>query len=79
MSIFSNFIPSKCITFDNRDSPWMNFVKTKIRFKNRLCNTYIKNSKEDNDYNMLQEAIMKFLKLLEKERGVSLLHSLKIK
>ena len=34
MNIFSNFIPNKYITFDDRDPPWMNdFVKTKIKFK----------------------------------------------
>ena len=43
MNIFSNFIPNKYITFDDRDPPWMNdFVKTKIKFKNQLYNTYIK-------------------------------------
>ena len=43
MNIFSNFIPNKYITFDDRDPPWMNdFVKTKTKFKNQLYNTYIK-------------------------------------
>ena len=43
MNIFSNFIPNKCITFNARDPPWMNdFIKTKIKFKNQLYNTYIK-------------------------------------
>ena len=27
------------------------FVKTKIKFKNQLYNTFIKNGYEDNDYN----------------------------
>ena len=35
INIFSNFIPNKYITSDDRDPPWMNdFVKTKIRVKN---------------------------------------------
>ena len=43
MNIFSNFIPNKYITFNDRDPPWMNdFVKSKIKFKNQLYNTYIK-------------------------------------
>ena len=54
MNIFSSFIPNKYVTFDDRDPAWMNdFVKTKIKFKNQLCNTYIKNGYKDNDYNML--------------------------
>ena len=42
MNIFSNFIPSKYVTFDDRDPPWMNdFVKTKIKLKNQLYNTMV--------------------------------------
>ena len=53
-NIFSNFIPSKYITFDDRDPPWMtDFVKTKTKFKIQLYNTYIKNHYKNNDYNML--------------------------
>ena len=34
MNIFSNFIPNKYITFDDRDPPWMNdFAKTEIKLK----------------------------------------------
>ena len=51
MNIFSNFIPNKYVTFKDIDAPWMNdFVKTKIKFKNQLYNTY-----KDNDYNMHQK------------------------
>ena len=40
MNIFSNFIPNKQKTFDDRDLPWMNdFVMIKIKFKNKLYNT----------------------------------------
>ena len=65
MNIFSNFIPNKYVTFGDRDQPWINdFVKTKIRFKNQLYNTYIKSGCNGNDCNMLHEAIMKVLQLL---------------
>ena len=34
MNIFSNFIPSKYVTFDDRDPPWMNdFVRLKLNSK----------------------------------------------
>ena len=69
MNIFSNFIPNKYITFDDRDPPWMNdFVKSKIKFKNQLYNTYIKNSYKDNDYNMLHEAINEVSKIISKRK-----------
>ena len=43
MNSFSNFIPNKYIKSDDRDPFWMNdFVKTKIKFKNQLYNSYIK-------------------------------------
>ena len=60
MNIFSNTIPNNYITFDDRylPLPWMNdFVKTKIKFKNELYHTYIKNSYKENNYNMLYETI----------------------
>ena len=65
MNIFSNFIPNKYITIDDRDPPWMNhFVKTKIKFKNQLYNTYIKIGYKDNDYNILHEAINEVSKII---------------
>ena len=70
MNIFYNFIPNKNATFDGRDLPWMSdFVKTKIKFKNQLYNTYKKNGYKDNDYNMLQEAINEVSKIISKRKG----------
>ena len=31
MNIFSNFTSNKLVTFDERDSPWNDFVKSKIK------------------------------------------------
>ena len=44
------------------------FVKTKIRFKTQLYNTYVKNGYKDNDHNMLQEAINEFSKMITKRK-----------
>ena len=67
MNIFSNFIPNKPKTFDDRDLPWMNdFVKTKIKFKNKLHNTYMKNGYKDNGYNIFHEAINEVSKIISK-------------
>ena len=62
-------IPNKYVIFDDRDPPWMNdFVKAKIKFKNQLCNTYIKNDYKENDYNILQEAIYEVSKIISKRK-----------
>ena len=43
INIFSNFIPNKLVTFNDRDSPWMNdFVKNKIKWKHKIYKTYKK-------------------------------------
>ena len=39
-------------------------MKTKIKFKNQLYNTYTKNSYKDNDYNIPQEGINKVSKII---------------
>ena len=57
INIFSNFTLNELVTFDDRDSPWMNdFVKSKIKGKNQLYNTYTKNGYKFNDHLHLQEA-----------------------
>ena len=45
-----------------------NFVKTRIKYKNQLYNTYIKNGYKDNDYNMLQEVINEASKIINKRK-----------
>ena len=41
MNIFSNFVPNKLVTFNDRDPPWMNdFVKNKIKWKHQKYKTY---------------------------------------
>ena len=41
MNIFSNFVPNKLVTFNDRDPPWMDdFVKNKIKWKHQKYKTY---------------------------------------
>ena len=69
MNIFSNFIPNKYITFNDRDPPWMNnSVKTKVKFKNQLCNTYTKNGYKGNDYNMHHKAVNEISNFISKRK-----------
>ena len=44
------------------------FVKSEIKFKSQLYNTYIKNGYKENDYNMLQEAINEVSKIISKRK-----------
>ena len=59
MNIFSNFIPDKLVTFDDRDP---------LKLKNQLHNTYIKNGDKDNGYDMLQEAIYEVSEIINKRK-----------
>ena len=46
MNIFSNYIPNKFITVDDRDPPWMNeYIKRKIMDKKVACKSLIRITK----------------------------------
>ena len=58
MSIFSNFIPNKYVTFNDKDPPWMkHYLKHKIHCKNSLYLKYSKHGKKNCDYIELQRSI----------------------
>ena len=43
LSIFSNFVPNKILTFEERDPAWMTeYIKSKIHWKNCIYNQYVK-------------------------------------
>ena len=49
--IFSEFIPNKTITCDNRDPHWMTpSLKSAIKCKHRVYNKYIKRGRKPNDW-----------------------------
>ena len=69
MHIFPNFIRNKYVTFNDREPLWMNdFIETKMKFKNQLYNTYIKNGYKDNGYNILQQVINEVSKIISKRK-----------
>ena len=40
-NVFSNFVPNKILTFDDRDPPWMSeLIKQKIQWKNGIYKNY---------------------------------------
>ena len=58
MNTFSNFIPNRYVTFNNKYPPWMtNYLKPKIHCKNNLCLKYLKHGKRNCDYIELQRSI----------------------
>ena len=53
LSIFSNFVPNKILTFEERGAAWMTeYIKSKIHWKTCIYNQYV-------DYDILQQAISK--------------------
>ena len=54
MNNFSNYIPSKFVTIDNKDPPWMTErIKSKIFEKSYIFKSCISNGKAAIDYQIL--------------------------
>ena len=48
LNVFTNFVPNKVITNDDRDQPWINDnKKIKIRWKNSMYKNYERNGKKN--------------------------------
>ena len=55
MNIFSNYIPNKLITVDDKDPPWMNeSIKKNIMAKKNACKSFNANKKNYDAYLKLQ-------------------------
>ena len=60
INAFSNFIPSKIVTFDDSDPPWMTeCIKTKIQH-DKIYKNYLRTSKNNQNFQCLQSAIDMF-------------------
>ena len=43
INILSNFVPNKCVIFDDSDPPWMNdYIGNKIKWKHQIYKMYQK-------------------------------------
>ena len=43
MNVFSNFVPNKFVTFNDREPPWMTSnIKDKINYRNNIYREYMK-------------------------------------
>ena len=68
MNIFSKVTPNKLVTFDDRDPPWLNdFVKGKIKQKNKLYKIYSKNGYKCNDHLRLKDVTVLVSQVIAKD------------
>ena len=69
INIFSNFIPNKLVTFDDKDPPWMTEkVKEKIKWKHKFYRDYLKNRKTKADYMCVHHGITKVSQLISESK-----------
>ena len=60
IKIFSNVIPNKLVTFDDKDLSWMTEkLKEKIKWKHKVYRDYLKNGKTEANYMYVHDAITK--------------------
>ena len=69
MNIFSNYIPNKLITVDDKDPPWMNeSIKKKIMAKKHACKSFNANKKNYDAYLKLQTISTKLSEIISKRK-----------
>ena len=67
LSVFTNFVPNKVITCDDRDPSWINDnIKNKIKWKNSMYKNYKRNGKKTEDCELLVKAVSEVSQLIEK-------------
>ena len=75
MNVFSNFVPNKFVTFNDRDSPWMtSSIKDKINYRNSIYSEYMKKGKQQQstcqvDYMKLQNTIKELSELISTRKN----------
>ena len=75
MNVFSNFVPNKFVTFNDRDLPWMTSnIKDKINYRNNIYREYLKRGKQQVDYLKLQNTIKKLSELISTRKDDYNLH-----
>ena len=69
MNVFSNFIPNKLVTFNDKDPPWMSeYLKNKIKWRNRIYAEYLIENNESIDYITLENVIAEVSELVCKSK-----------
>ena len=69
INIFSNYIPNKSVTIDDKDLPWMNdYIKRKIMGK-VACKSFYTNNKNYDVYLKLETILTELSEMILKSKG----------
>ena len=69
MNVFSNFIPNKLVTFNDKDPPWISeYLKKKIKSRNKIYAEYLNGKNESVDYITLKNVIAEVSELICKSK-----------
>ena len=75
MNVFSDFVPNKFVTFNDRDPPWMTSnIKDKINYHNNIYREYMKKGKQQVDCMKLQNTIKELSELISTRKNDYNLH-----
>ena len=70
MAMFSNYIPNKLVTVDDKDPPWINeYVKRKILDKKSTCKSFDTSNKSYDAYLKLQTISTEFSEMILKRKN----------
>ena len=65
LNVFSNYVPNKYITVDDKDPVWMNeTIKLKIKAKDNMYNKYLQNGRFESDFVLLETLITELNELI---------------
>ena len=65
LNLFSNYVPDKYITTDDKDPVWMNeTIKLKIKAKDNMHNKYLQNGRFESDFVLLETLITELNELI---------------
>ena len=76
MNTFSNYIPNKLITVDDKDPSWMNeYIKRKILDKQIACKSFNTNNKNCDAYFKLQTISTELSEMILKRKMIIIVNS----
>ena len=71
LNVFSNYVPNKYITIDDKDPVWMNeTIKLKIKAKDNMYKKYIQNGRFESDFVLLETLITELNELVSTTKAL---------
>ena len=71
MNIFSNYIPNKFITIDDKDPPWMNeYIMRELMDKKVACESFNMNNKSYDAYFKLRTVSTELSEMILKQKMI---------